>query len=107
MEVEANETNFEKEVIEKSKEIPIVVDFWAEWCGPCRMIGPVMEKLAKEYDGKFILAKLDVQENQVMASKYEIRSIPCVKLFKDGKIVDEFIGSLPESEIKGWLNKNI
>ncbi|MBU0627904.1 MAG: thioredoxin [Nanoarchaeota archaeon] len=107
MEIEVNEENFEKEVIEKSKEIPVVVDFWAGWCGPCKMLGPVMEKLAKEYDGRFILAKLDVQANQSMAQKYGVRSIPCVKFFKNSKEVDEFIGYLNESDIRGWLDKNI
>ena len=107
MEIEVNEKNFEKEVIEKSKDIPILVDFWAEWCPPCKMLGPVLEKLAKEYEGRFILAKLDVQGNQTLAEKYGIRSIPCIKLFKDGEIADEFIGALPESEVKEWLNKNI
>ncbi len=107
MEIEVNDKNFEKEVIEKSKIIPVVVDFWADWCGPCKMLGPIMEKLAKRDDGKFILAKLNVQENQSMADRYEIRSIPCVKMFKNGKMVDEFIGALPELDINEWLDKNM
>ena len=107
MEIEVNDGNFQKEVIEKSKELPVVVDFWAPWCMPCNMLGPVLEKYVKEYKGKFILAKVNVDEARTEAQKYEIMSIPCVKLFKDGKIVDEFIGALPESEVKAWLNKNI
>lgn len=107
MEIQVNDRNFENEVIEQSKKTLIVVDFWADWCGPCVMLGPIMEKLAKEYDGKFILAKLDVQANQLMAEKYNIRSIPCVKFFKNKKVVGEFIGALSESEVREWLEKNI
>lgn len=107
MEVEVNDNNFEKEVIEKSKEVPIVVDFWAEWCPPCKILGPIMEKLAKEYDGKFILAKADVNQSNQKASKYEVMSIPNVKMFKNGTVVDEFVGALPESQVKEWLDKNI
>ena len=84
MEIEVNENNFKKEVIEKSKNVPILVDFWAEWCMPCRILGPILEKLAEEHDGKLILVKLDVQENQRIAQEYNIRGIPCVKLFKNG-----------------------
>ena len=106
-EIEVSEADFNEKVIEASKNRPIVVDFWAEWCGPCKMLGPTLEKLAKEYGGKFVLAKLDVQGNQAIAQKYEIRSIPCVKIFKNGEVVDEFIGALPESDVKEWLDKNI
>jgi len=106
-EIDVNENNFEQEVVEKSKQVPVVVDFWAEWCGPCKMLGPTLEKLTKEYNGKFILAKLDVQANQSTAQKYEIRSIPCVKMFKHGEIVDEFIGTLSEDDVKEWLDKNL
>lgn len=106
-ETEVNDDCFEKEVIEKSKEIPVVVDFWAAWCMPCRMLGPVLEKLAKESDGKFILAKADVDETRAAATDYGVMSIPSVKMFKDGKVVDEFIGALPEPEVKKWLDKNL
>ena len=107
IEIEVNDNNFEKEVIEKSKSVPVAVDFWAEWCMPCKSLGPVLEKLTKEFNGKFILAKANVDNVKLKANEYKIRSIPNVKLFKDGKVVDEFVGSLPEGEVKSWLEKNL
>jgi len=105
--IELSESNFEKEVIEKSKVIPVLVDFWAQWCGPCRMLGPVLEKLEGSYTGRLILGKLNVDDNGNLAAKYSVMSIPNVKLFRDGKIVDEFVGALPESSIKAFLDKNV
>jgi len=106
-EIEVNDNNFEEKVIEKSKQIPVVVDFWAQWCKPCLMLGPILEKLAKENKGKFILAKVNVDEAPLSSQKYGIMSIPNVKLFKDGKIVDEFVGAYPETFVKEWLKKNL
>ena len=106
-EVRVNDTNFKKEVIEQSRKNPIVIDFWATWCMPCNILSPVLEKLAKEYQGKFILAKVNVDEARTESQKYGIRSIPSVKMFKNGKVVDEFIGALPESDIRRWLDKNL
>lgn len=106
--VDVNDENFEQEVIEKSKKIPVVVDFWAVWCMPCLMLSPALEKFAdSDYKGKFILAKLNVDENPVTSQRYGIRSIPSVKMFKDGKVVDEFIGAIPESAVMQWLSKNL
>ncbi len=104
MEINVTDSSFEKEVIEKSKEIPVLVDFWASWCGPCVMLKPILEKIAKEYEGKMILAKLDVQQNQKIAGDFGVMSIPTVKLFKRGKEVDGFIGVQAEQRIKEWLD---
>lgn len=106
-EIEVDDENFEEMVIEQSKKIPVVVDFWAEWCKPCLMLKPVLEKLAKEYKGRFILAKVNVDQAPLTSQKYMIMSIPNVKLFKQGKIVDEFIGAYPESFVREWLERNL
>ncbi len=105
--IDVDDNNFEKEVVEKSEEIPVVVDFWAEWCMPCQSLGPVLEKLAKESEGKFILAKANVSQAKSKSQEYEVRSIPAVKIFKKGKVVDEFVGAIPEEQIKEWLEKNL
>ncbi len=107
VEIEVNDENFQQEVIEKSKEVPVVVDFWAAWCMPCMMLAPVLEKLAHEYGGKFVLAKLNVDNAPVTAQSYGVMSIPTVKMFKNGKVVDEFIGAMPEEMVRTWLDKNL
>ncbi|MFH0876340.1 MAG: thioredoxin [archaeon] len=106
-EIEVNDENFEKEVIEKSREIPVVVDFWAPWCVPCQALSPVLEALAEEYCGKFILAKINVEEHKGKAREFKIMSIPCIKMFKNGIFADEFIGVMPEEKVKMWLDKNL
>ena len=100
-------SNFEKEVIERSHSTPVVVDFWAEWCGPCKVLGPVLEKLAGQSDGRWVLAKVDTEKLVDVAQKYQIQSIPNVKLFVDGKVVNEFVGALPEYQVQRWLQTAI
>tara|TARA_Y100000310_G_C20652936_1_gene800461 strand:- start:1099 stop:1425 length:327 start_codon:yes stop_codon:yes gene_type:complete len=106
-EIEATDSNFQEEVIEKSKTMPVLVDFWASWCSPCLMLAPVLEKIAKEYEGKVIVAKMSVEDNQEVPPKYNIMSIPSIKLFKNGEIVDSFVGAQPGAAIKEFLDKNV
>lgn len=99
--------DFQKDVIERSKNIPVLVDFWAEWCGPCKMLGPILERLAEKYKDTWALAKLDTDGNQEIAMEYGIRGIPNVKLFVNGEVTDEFTGALPENMVEQWLKKAI
>jgi putative thioredoxin len=99
--------NFQKDVIEKSFDKPVLVDFWAEWCAPCRMIGPILEKLSEESKEEWELAKVDTDKNQEIAMRYGVRGIPNVKLFRNGEVINEFTGALPEPAIKEWLKKSI
>jgi len=105
--VDVDEASFAEAVIEKSKQIPVVVDFWAAWCGPCQALMPVLSKLAEEYDGKFILAKVNSDEQQPLAAQFGVRSLPTVKFFVNGDVVDEFMGALPESDIRGFIDKYV
>ena len=100
--VEITDQNFLESVIEESKRRPVVVDFWAEWCAPCRMIGPVLERLADEHDGTFLLGKLDVDPQAAMA--FRIQGIPAVKAFVDGQVANEFVGAMPEGAIRQFLD---
>jgi putative thioredoxin len=101
---DVSEQEFEAKVIERSKQVPVVVDFWAEWCGPCRTLGPALEKAVQARSGEIELAKVDTDRNPNLAMKYEIGSIPAVKAFKDGKVVAEFLGAVPPARIEEFLN---
>jgi len=103
--VEITDANFEQEVIKS--DIPVLIDFWAVWCGPCKAIAPIMTELAAEYDGKLKVGKLDIDNNQEVSVKYGIRSIPTLLLFKDGKIVDQIVGAVPKAQIVAKLSPHI
>ncbi len=102
---DVGEKSFKELVVDASKEVPILVDFWASWCGPCRSLGPVLESLAHEYGGGFLLGKVDTEKEQRLASMFQVQSIPFVVGFKDGSPVDAFMGALPEPEIRAFLER--
>ncbi len=99
---EVNDSNFDEVVLKSDK--PVLVDFWAEWCGPCRMIAPIMEEIAKEFAGKVVVTKCDVDENPAIASKFGIRNIPTVLFFKNGVVADKQVGAVPKANFVNKLN---
>ena len=105
MAIEITDGNFQRVVLESDK--PVLVDFWAEWCGPCRMVGPVVEELAKEYDGKAIIGKLNVDFNPQVATTYGIMSIPALLFFKNGQLVDKQVGAVPKHVLANKLNAQL
>ncbi|MDA7980071.1 MAG: thioredoxin [Pirellulales bacterium] len=102
---DVSEANFQEEVVDRSHETPVVIDFWAPWCGPCRALGPFLESAAQKSAGKFVLAKVNVDENQKLAVQFSVQGIPAVFAMRDGKIVDSFTGVLPEQKLTEWLAK--
>ncbi|MDQ3742114.1 MAG: thioredoxin, partial [Actinomycetota bacterium] len=102
--IDVTDATFQQEVVERSKELPVVVDFWAEWCGPCRQLGPLIEREANAREGDVVLAKLDTDANQRTAMQFGIQGIPAVKAFKDGKVVDEFVGAQPPPVVQRFFD---
>jgi putative thioredoxin len=105
MVVDVTEATFQAEVLDRSAVLPVVVDFWAEWCGPCRALGPILERAATEREGKVVLAKLDTDANQQIAQAFQIQGIPAVKAFRDGEVVDEFVGVQPPAQVERFFDR--
>lgn len=103
--IEITESNFEQEILKADK--PVLIDFWATWCGPCKMVAPIVEELANELEGKLKVGKVDVDNNQQLAMKFGIRSIPTLLIFKDGKVIDQIIGAAPKRNLLDKISKHL
>ena len=100
-----SDDTFQQDVLEATG--PVLVDFWAEWCGPCRMVAPILDEIAKEYEGRLTIAKVNIDENPMTPTQFAVRGIPTMILFKDGKPVDTKVGAAPRSEMKAWVERNV
>jgi putative thioredoxin len=104
MSVEVAEATFDQEVLERSRQLPVVVDFWADWCGPCKQLTPALEKAEAARQGQVVLAKVDVDANQRLAAAFQVQGIPAVKAFREGRVVDEFVGALPPAKVEAFFD---
>src|SRR3954451_8818676 len=102
--MDVTDATFQAEVIDRSHQVPVVVDLWAEWCGPCRTLGPIIERVVDATEGQVVLAKVDTDANRAVAEAFQVQSIPAVYALKDGKVVDGFVGALPESRVKEFID---
>jgi putative thioredoxin len=103
--IDVTTENFERDVVERSRDVPVVVDFWAAWCGPCRALTPALERAAEQRQGKVELAKVDVDANQELSARYRVQGIPAVKAFRDGEVADEFVGAVPQAEVERFFDR--
>src|SRR5262245_15542215 len=103
--IDVSAATFEREVLERSREVPVIVDFWATWCGPCRQLAPLLEKLVEERQGQIVLAKVNIDEDSDLAGLFGVQSIPYVVAFRDGHPIEQFRGLLPEEQLREWIDR--